>query len=189
MTALLELRRLGVTYRSGGVSLPAVRDVSLALALGQAIGLVGESGSGKSTIAGAVLDLLGTGSAVEGEIVFEGRDLRILAASERRRLLGPRIGAVFQDPFTALNPAMTVGRHIAEPLTRTERIVIINSGGDGGGAARLTQDISNIIAQVPETVEALTGMDVIGAIKNLPAVKGAAPETAGEGQGEPAPKE
>jgi flotillin len=81
-----------------------------------------------------------------------------------------------------------VAAAIAEPLTRTERIVIINSGGDGAGASRLTQDISNIIAQVPETVEALTGLDVIGAIKNLPAVKGTA-EAAGEQQGEPAPQE
>lgn len=64
-----------------------------------------------------------------------------------------------------------VAAAIAEPLTRTERIVIINSGGDG--AAQVTRDIANIIAQVPETVEALTGMDVIETIKNLPAVKGA----------------
>ncbi len=66
-----------------------------------------------------------------------------------------------------------VAAAIAEPLSRTERIVVINSGGDGAGASRVTQDIANIIAQVPETVEALTGVDVIKAIKNLPAVKGA----------------
>jgi len=66
-----------------------------------------------------------------------------------------------------------VAAAIAEPLTRTERIVIINSGGDGAGAAQVTRDIANIIAQVPETVEALTGVDVVETIKNLPAVKGA----------------
>ncbi len=65
-----------------------------------------------------------------------------------------------------------VAEAIAQPLARTERMVIINSGGDGGGASRLTRDITNIIAQLPETVEALTGMDLIEAIKNLPAVKG-----------------
>jgi flotillin len=66
-----------------------------------------------------------------------------------------------------------VAEAIAQPLARTERIVIINSGGDGAGGAQITRDIANIIAQVPETVEALTGVDVIETIKNLPAVKGA----------------
>jgi len=65
-----------------------------------------------------------------------------------------------------------VAAAIAEPLAQTERIVIISSGGDGAGASQITRDIANIIAQVPETVEALTGVDVISAIKNLPAIKG-----------------
>jgi flotillin len=65
-----------------------------------------------------------------------------------------------------------VAAAIAEPLSRTDRIVVINSGGDNAGASRITGDIANIIAQVPATVEALTGVDVVGAIKDLPAVKG-----------------
>jgi flotillin len=65
-----------------------------------------------------------------------------------------------------------VAEAIAQPLARTDRIVIINSGGDGAGAGQITRDIANIIAQVPETVEALTGVDVVETIKNLPAVKG-----------------
>ena len=118
MAALLELRHLGVTYAGAAAPIRAVRDVSLTLAPGQALGLVGESGSGKSTIAGAILDLLGAGSEIAGEIVFEGSDLQKLAPHQRRRLLGRRIGTVFQDPFTALNPAMTIGSHVAEPLVR-----------------------------------------------------------------------
>jgi flotillin len=70
-----------------------------------------------------------------------------------------------------------VAQAIAGPLAQTDRIVIVNSGGDGAGASRITQDIANIIAQMPDTVEALTGVDVLGTIKNLPAVKG----TAGDG--------
>ncbi|MEA3339168.1 MAG: SPFH domain-containing protein [Chloroflexota bacterium] len=66
-----------------------------------------------------------------------------------------------------------VAEAIAQPLAQTERIVIIGGGGDGAGAAQITRDIANIIAQVPETVTALTGVDVIDMIKNLPAVKGA----------------
>jgi peptide/nickel transport system ATP-binding protein len=116
VAALLELHHLAVTYANAAAPLRAVRDVSLALAPGRALGLVGESGSGKSTIAGAILDLLGPGSDIAGKIVFEGDDLRKLAAHQRRRLLGRRIGTVFQDPFTALNPSMTIGSHVAEPL-------------------------------------------------------------------------
>jgi len=76
MTApLLELRRLGVRY-DGGVT--AVRDVSFSLAPGGALGLVGESGSGKSSVAGAVLGLLGAGAAVDGAVLFDGTDLATL---------------------------------------------------------------------------------------------------------------
>jgi len=64
-----------------------------------------------------------------------------------------------------------VAAAIAEPLTRTERIVVISGGGDGAGASRVTQDITNIIAQVPAAVEALTGIDLVETIRNLPGVK------------------
>jgi len=67
-----------------------------------------------------------------------------------------------------------VAAAIAEPLAKTERIVIINTGGDGGaGASRVTQDVASIIAQVPATVEALTGVDLVETISDLPVVKGA----------------
>ena len=118
MTPLLELRELSVAYAGEAGWLTAVRGLSLSLEAGRALGLVGESGSGKSTVAGAVLDLLGPAGAIEGEIAFEGRDLGKLDHRGRRKLLGRRIGAVFQDPFTALNPAMSIGNHIAEPLIR-----------------------------------------------------------------------
>ena len=122
MTPLLALRDLTVTYATEAGGLTAVRAVSFDLAAGEALGLVGESGSGKSTIAGAILDLLGDGATVEGHILFESVDLGGLDAKRRRKLLGRRIGAVFQDPFTALDPAMTVGRQIAEPLVEHLRL-------------------------------------------------------------------
>src|SRR5215472_2508598 len=116
MTPLLAVRDLSVTYTTDAGRLTAARAVSFDLAAGEALGLVGESGSGKSTIAGAILGLLGEGAIVEGQILFEGIDLCGLDGKRRRKLLGQRIGAVFQDPFSALNPALTVGRHIMEPL-------------------------------------------------------------------------
>jgi oligopeptide/dipeptide ABC transporter ATP-binding protein len=116
VTPLLALHDLTVRYATETGPLTATRNVSFELTAGQALGIVGESGSGKTTIAGAILNLLGHGATIEGRILFEGVDLCSLGAKPRRRLLGRRIGAVFQDPFAALNPAMTIGRHIMEPL-------------------------------------------------------------------------
>jgi peptide/nickel transport system ATP-binding protein len=119
VTPLLDVR--GLTVRYGG-EVTAVRDVSFTLQAGQALGVVGESGSGKSSIAGAVLGLLGAHARIEGAILFEGQDLATLAAPDRRAILGSRIGSVFQDPFTALNPSLRIGRQIAEPLVQHTRL-------------------------------------------------------------------
>ena len=112
--ALLEVRDLTVRYAGTA----AVRDVSFRLQPGEALGIVGESGSGKSSIAGAILDFLGPAASISGQILFEGRDLTRLSRSDHRAVLGRKIGSVFQDPFTALNPALRVGRQIAEPIVR-----------------------------------------------------------------------
>ncbi|MBP2300743.1 dipeptide ABC transporter ATP-binding protein [Azospirillum picis] len=120
---LLDVRGLTISYGTGRGTLRAVSDVGFSILPGEVMGLVGESGSGKSTVAMAVLDLLGEGGRVEsGEILFRGTDLRRLAPAERRALRGDSIAAVFQDPFTSLNPALTVGRQIAEPLIRHKRL-------------------------------------------------------------------
>jgi peptide/nickel transport system ATP-binding protein len=119
---LLEVRDLTVRYAGTERSVTAVRDVSFRLRRGQALGIVGESGSGKSSIAGAVLDLLGPSAKVDGSIVFDGRDLARLAPAARRAVLGRGIGSVFQDPFTALNPSIRVGAQIAEALIQHLRM-------------------------------------------------------------------
>ena len=115
---LLEIRNLTIRYREGNRQITAVRDVSLALQPGGSLAIVGESGSGKSSVAGAVLDFLGPAAEVSGAILFEGQDIAGLSPVQRRRMLGRRIGAVFQDPFTALNPALRIGRQIAEPMVQ-----------------------------------------------------------------------
>jgi peptide/nickel transport system ATP-binding protein len=93
-----------------------VRDVSFALDEGQSLGLVGESGSGKTMTALAIMGLPPDGARISGAIRFEGRDIARASEAEMQRLRGDRIGMVFQEPMTALNPLHRVGDQIAEPL-------------------------------------------------------------------------
>ncbi|HEX3833080.1 MAG TPA: ABC transporter ATP-binding protein [Solirubrobacteraceae bacterium] len=110
---LLSVEHLAVSLTGGDVRL--VDDVSFSLSRGEALGLVGESGSGKSLTLRALLGLLPKGTEVtSGHVRFDGTELVSARASELRRLRGRRIGMVFQDPMTALNPVMTVGDQIAE---------------------------------------------------------------------------
>ena len=73
--------------------------------------------------------------------------------------------AIIQQLIEALPQ---VAGAIAQPLAQTDRIVIISNGGDGAGASKVTADVTNIVAQVPETVEALTGINLVEALKTLP---------------------
>ena len=125
---LLEVRDLGVTLPTPRGPAQALRGVSFALPRGRTLGLIGESGCGKSMTALAVMGLLPEQAQVSGSIVFEGRELTTLPEPEYCGLRGNRIGMVFQEPMTALNPLHTVGRQIAESL-RLHR-------GLGGAAAR-----------------------------------------------------
>ena len=114
MTApILSIRRLSAVSELGNAE-PILRNVSLDLAAGETLGLVGESGAGKSTIAKALLGVLPrTVRITQGEILFEGRDLRTMPRRETRAIFGDAIALVPQDPMTALNP----GRRIEAQLT------------------------------------------------------------------------
>ncbi|MFJ9519829.1 ABC transporter ATP-binding protein [Kitasatospora sp. NPDC101801] len=95
----------------------AVRDVSFTVRRGEALGLVGESGSGKTLTCRSVLGLLAPGVEVaEGRIALGDTELTGLTGRQWQQLRGTRLGAVFQDPSSYLNPALTVGRQLAEPL-------------------------------------------------------------------------
>ena len=113
---LLAVDGLGLTYATPRGSLDALCDVRFAIEAGEALALVGESGSGKSTIALAIMGLLGVEAGMAGSIRLKGRDLAALGKDERRALRGPTMGMVFQDPFTSLNPSLTIGRQLVEPL-------------------------------------------------------------------------
>ncbi len=115
--SLLVAENLRVTYFRNGQPLPAVRGVSFSLAAGESLGLAGESGSGKSTLAAAPLRLLPEGTQVTADrLTFDGRDTLSLASRELRALRGGAVGVVFQDPFSASNPVLTVGDQIEEVL-------------------------------------------------------------------------
>jgi peptide/nickel transport system ATP-binding protein len=118
VTPLLEIR--GLTVRYGDFT--AVRDASLTLQRGDVLGLVGESGSGKTTLGTTILGLLPDSATVEGEVRFEGRDLRGLGARESRKLRGAEIAAVFQNPGTALDPSYTVGDQLVEVFRAHRRL-------------------------------------------------------------------
>jgi len=113
----LDVRGLSVSYGGDGDRVRVLHGVDLRVGRGRALGIVGESGSGKSTAALAVLGLLDKGAAIDaGQVLLDGRDLYASTPEERRRLRGGKVSIVFQDPFTTLNPAIRVGRQIAEPL-------------------------------------------------------------------------
>ncbi|MFI7426557.1 dipeptide ABC transporter ATP-binding protein [Micromonospora sp. NPDC049836] len=120
---LLELRDLDtdIALRRGTVH--ALDGVSLRVMPGETLGVVGESGSGKTMTALSIMGLLPPGGRVSGgQILFEGRDLRALPADQVRRIRGVRMGMVFQDPLTSLNPTMRIGAQVGEPLRVHERV-------------------------------------------------------------------
>ncbi len=114
--SLLEVTNLHVTLHTARGPAEALRRVSFRLARGQTLGLIGESGCGKSITALALMGLLPEGAQVRGSMRFDGRELATLPEAEYCKLRGDRIGMVFQEPMTALNPLHTVGRQIAESL-------------------------------------------------------------------------
>lgn len=112
---LLDVRDLVVEYPGSGLLQKRNRvlhGVSLVVGAGETLGLVGESGSGKSTLGRAIL---GLAPVTSGSITFAGEDIASLSNARRRQLAG-KIQVVFQDPYSSLNPSMTVGDILAEPL-------------------------------------------------------------------------
>jgi peptide/nickel transport system ATP-binding protein len=109
---LLSIEQLTIAFRGK----PVVRELSLAIQPGEVLGLVGESGSGKSVTSLAILGLVESAAEVQGSIRFDGEELLTLRPEAMRRYRGRRIAMIFQEPMTALNPVMQVGRQIAEAI-------------------------------------------------------------------------
>ncbi|HEY2628015.1 MAG TPA: ABC transporter ATP-binding protein [Usitatibacter sp.] len=114
---LLQVKNLRVEFNTRRGTLTAIDDVSFDLAEGEVLGVVGESGAGKSLTGAAIIGLLEPpGRIAGGEILLEGKRIDNLPAEAMRKIRGRRIGAIFQDPLTSLNPLYTVGRQIIETI-------------------------------------------------------------------------
>ena len=114
---LLDIRDLhtDIEIRSGVVH--ALSGVDLHVNPGETLGIVGESGSGKTMTALSLMGLLPQGGSVSsGQIILDGQDLTKLALKEKRKLRGTKVGMIFQDPLTSLNPTMKIGLQVCEPL-------------------------------------------------------------------------
>src|SRR6187397_1864511 len=115
---LLSVKNLSTEFRTERGVVRAVDGVSFDLAAGETLAIVGESGSGKSVTALSILRLIPDppGRIEEGEILFEGQDLLKLDEAAMRDIRGNRIAMIFQEPMSSLNPSLTVGLQIAEPI-------------------------------------------------------------------------
>ncbi len=118
MSALLQVRNLKTYFYTDAGVIKAVDGISYHLQEGETLGLVGESGCGKSVSALSILRLIPNppGRIVDGEVMFEGRDLLRMTEDEVRGIRGNRIAMIFQEPMTSLNPVLTIGFQIGEAL-------------------------------------------------------------------------
>jgi oligopeptide transport system ATP-binding protein len=124
VAALLEVENLKTEFRTHDGVVKAVDGVSFKLDPGETLGVVGESGCGKSMTALSIMRLIPDppGEIVEGNVLFEGRDLLKLSNDEMRHIRGNQIGMIFQDPMTSLNPVLTIERQMTEGLELHQRL-------------------------------------------------------------------
>jgi peptide/nickel transport system ATP-binding protein len=135
---LLEFDDVSITYQSRQGLVPAVRNVSLSLPLGQTLGIAGESGCGKTTLADSVLRLLPKNTQVSGHIRLDGEDVMAMSFGQLRAARWAKAAVVFQGAMHALNPVQRIEMQLAEPILLHEDV--------GGQAARVR--VGELLEQV-----------------------------------------
>ena len=115
--AKLEVRNLTISFRTNNGAVRAVRDISFNLEEGETLAIAGESGSGKSVTTRAIMGILAGNAMVDaGEIIYDGKDLLKIPEEEFHTLRGHKLAMVFQDPLSALNPIMRIGKQLTEAM-------------------------------------------------------------------------
>lgn len=149
MEYLLEVKNLRTHFFTEDGVVPAVDGVDFELKPGETLGIVGESGCGKSVTSISVLGLVPNppGKIIDGEILFEGRDLVKLPESEMQKIRGNDIAMIFQEPMTSLNPVFTIGRQITEAIMLHQKV-------DKKGARERCIEMLKLVG-IPRAEEAL----------------------------------
>ena len=149
---LLQVRDLSVEFPLQAKVVKAVRRVSFDVQRGQTLGIVGESGCGKSVATSAIIQLIATpGRVTGGEILFEGHDLTRVADNEMAQLRGTKIGMIFQNPTSSLNPVISIGSQMIETV-RQHQQVSVATAKDIAGQALLDVGIGDpqgVLSQYP----------------------------------------
>ena len=142
----------GLSVAMGGV--PVLEDVSFSIAPGETLGLVGESGCGKSVTALSIMRLLPDppGRITAGRILFDGVDMTSLDIKALRAIRGDRIGMIFQEPMTSLNPVFTIGDQIGESL-------IVHRGLSGAAARAETARLLDLVGHLGDHAEVVCDQD------------------------------
>jgi len=122
VSPLLSINDLHVSFGTEPDTVDAVRGINLNVERGEIVGIVGESGSGKSASMLSVMRLLATSANTRGSVCFNGKDLFSASNREMREIRGGKIGMIFQDPMTSLNPSFRIGSQIAEAIIRHQHV-------------------------------------------------------------------
>ncbi|NAP00567.1 ATP-binding cassette domain-containing protein [Halomonas sp. MG34] len=124
MKKLLEVKDLHISFHTFAGEVQAIRGVDFDLNEGETLAIVGESGSGKSVTTKSIMRLLPPGNSEikAGNILFNGKDLTKASEKEMQKVRGQDISMIFQDPMTSLNPTMTIGKQIMEPLLKHQKL-------------------------------------------------------------------
>ena len=119
MEKLLEVKNLCVNFGTYGGEVKAVRGVTFDLHKGETLAIVGESGSGKSVACKTIMRILSSNGYIkDGQILFDGKDLTKISEKDMEKVRGKDIAMIFQDPMTSLNPTITIGKQIMEPIIK-----------------------------------------------------------------------
>ncbi|MGB3067814.1 MAG: ABC transporter ATP-binding protein [Ottowia sp.] len=152
-TPVLQVKNLTTRFKTERGVVTAVDGISFEVAAGETLAIVGESGSGKSVTSMSILRLIPSppGRIDGGEILFEGEDLLKLSHHEMRRIRGNRIAMIFQDSMSSLNPSITVGKQIAEPITLHRKVSWREANGQACELLKLVQipDPENRLSAYP----------------------------------------